>query len=138
MSVVRVLVVDDYETFRRLVCSFLEDEQWVQVVGEASDGLEALQKVEDTQPDVILLDISLPKLNGIEAARQIRKITPECKIIFLSLERDPGVVRAALATGGLGYLLKVDMAAELMAAVRTVIRGERFVSSSLLGYDVNE
>jgi len=95
MSVVRVLVVDDYETFRRLVCSFLEDEQGVQIVGEASDGLEAIQKVKDTQPDVILLDISLPKLNGIEAARQIRKITPECKIIFLSLERDPEVVRAA-------------------------------------------
>jgi len=138
MSAVRVLVVDDFESFRRLVCTVLEEEQSVQVVGEASDGLEALQKIEKMQPDVILLDIALPKLNGIETARQIRKIAPECKIIFLTLERNPEVVRAALASGGLGYVVKVDIATELMAAVRTVIHGERFVSSCLSGYDSNE
>jgi DNA-binding NarL/FixJ family response regulator len=138
MPAVRVLVVDDFVSFRRLVCSILEEEKGLLVVGEASDGLEALQKVEALKPDLILLDMGLPHLNGIETARQIRDIAPDCKIIFLTLERNPEVAQAALASGALGYVVKVDIAAELMFAVRTVIRGERFVSSSLLGYDLNE
>jgi DNA-binding NarL/FixJ family response regulator len=138
MAVVRVLVVDDYESFRRLVCSLLEDEKGLQVVGEASDGPEALEKVAELNPDIVLLDIGLPQLNGIETARQIRKNAPDCKIIFLTLERNPEMARAALASGALGYVIKVDLAAELLAAVRAVIRGERFVSSSLSGYGLNE
>jgi DNA-binding NarL/FixJ family response regulator len=138
MSAVRILVVDDFESFRLLACSLLEEENGLQVVGEASDGLEALQKVEALKPHVILLDIGLPNLNGIETARQIRNMAPDCKIIFLTLECNPELARAALASGALGYVVKVDMADDLMIAVRTVIRGDRFVSSSLSGYDLDE
>jgi DNA-binding NarL/FixJ family response regulator len=101
-----------------------------QVIAEASDGLEAVQKAEDLKPDVILLDIGLPKLNGIEAARRIRQRSPSSKIIFLSQNNDLDVVRAALGTGALGYVRKIDAGRELLLALDAVLRGEQFISSS--------
>jgi DNA-binding NarL/FixJ family response regulator len=83
-STVSVLVVDDYEPFRRFVCSTLGKRQDLQVIGEASDGLEAVRKAEELKPDLIVLDIGLPRLNGIEVARRIRKLYPKCKILFMS------------------------------------------------------
>ena len=91
MSPIRVLVVDDYAPFQRFVCSTLEQRPELQIVGKASDGLEAVQKAAELQPDLILLDIGLPTLNGIEAARQIRKLAPHSKILFLSQESSPEV-----------------------------------------------
>ena len=102
MSSVRVLVVDDYEPFRRFVCSTLEQRPELQIVGEASDGLEAVQKAEELQPDLIVLDIGLPTLNGIEAARRIRKLSPESKILFVSQESSADVVQEALRFGRTG------------------------------------
>lgn len=89
MPTVRVLVVDDYEPFRRFVCSTLRKRPELQIIGEASDGLEAVHKAEDMQPDLIVLDIGLPTLDGIEAARRIRKLSPQSKILFVSQESLP-------------------------------------------------
>jgi DNA-binding NarL/FixJ family response regulator len=105
-SFVRLLVVDEYEAFRRSVCLMLQNRLGFPIVGEASDGLEAVQKAEDLRPDLILLDLGLPKLNGIEAVRQIRKLAPESKILFLSLVSSPDVVQEALKSGAKGYVSK--------------------------------
>ena len=104
-------------------------------MAEAVDGPEAIQKAEELKPDLIVLDIGLPKLNGIEAARRIRQLSPSSKIIFLSQNNDLDVVRAALSTGALGYVCKTDARSELLLAVEAVLRGKQFVSSSIKGFE---
>jgi len=131
--VVRVLVVDDSAPFRRFVREILGRKPDFQAVGEASDGLEAVQKAEELQPDLILLDIGLPKLNGIEAARQIRDRAPKSKILFLSANLSSEIVRGSLCTGASGYVVKADAASELLPALEAVLRGKRFVSARLAG-----
>jgi DNA-binding NarL/FixJ family response regulator len=131
MASVRVLVVDDFEPFRRFICSTLKKKQDLHVICEVSDGLKAVQKAQELKPDLILLDIGLPTLNGIEAARQIRKLSPESKIIFVSNESSPGVVQEALNLGALGYIMKTGAASDLLAAVEAVRQGRRFVSGLL-------
>jgi DNA-binding NarL/FixJ family response regulator len=96
---VHVLVVEDYDPFRRFICSTLRSNPELQIVGEVSDGLEAVQKAEELQPDLILLDLGLPSLNGIEAARRIRNLSPKSKILFVSQESAADVVREALSVG---------------------------------------
>jgi DNA-binding NarL/FixJ family response regulator len=130
-STVRVLVVDDFEKFRRFVCSALDKNPELQVVGECSDGLEAVHKAEELRPDLIVLDLGLPTLNGIEAARQIRQVAPECKILFLSQESSADVVQEALNSGAQGYVLKTRAGIDLMAAVEAVLEGRQFVSIGL-------
>ena len=102
----RVLVVDDYEPFRQFVCSTLGERQDLQVIGEASDGLEAVRKAEELQPDLMVLDIGLPILNGIEVARRIRDLVPECKILFLSQESSVDLAQGASSVGAMGYVVK--------------------------------
>ena len=131
-SSVRVLVVDDYEPFRRFICSTLRRRPELQIVGEASDGLEAVQKAEELQPDLIVLDIGLPSLNGFEAAQRIRKLSPESKIIFVSQESSADVVQEAFRLGAQGYVVKIGAGSELLTAVDAVLRGRRFVSAKLL------
>jgi DNA-binding NarL/FixJ family response regulator len=121
-------VVDDFEPWRRYVSSTLRKEPGWQVVGEASDGLEAFQKAVELEPDLILLDIGLPTLNGIEAARRIREIVPEAKIIFLSEESSPVTVQEAMSLGARGYVVKTVAAVDLVTAVETVLSGMKFVS----------
>jgi DNA-binding NarL/FixJ family response regulator len=137
-SVVRLLVVDDYEPFRRFVSSMLERRPELQVIGEASDGLEAVQKAEALQPDLILLDVGLPTLNGIEAARQIRKLSPKSRILFLSQETSAHVVQEAFSSGALGYVVKEHAGGELLAAVEAVSQDRKFVSRGLQGHRFNE
>ena len=131
MSIFRILIVDDFESFRQFVCSMLQRRVEFQVIGQALDGLEALQKAEELQPDLILLDIGLPKLNGIEAARRLRKLIPHTKIVFLSQESSSDVVQEALRLGASGYVVKARAGSELLPAVEAVRRGRRFVSSGL-------
>jgi DNA-binding NarL/FixJ family response regulator len=131
---VRVLVVEDNEPFCRLICSTLEKRPELQVVGIVSDGLAAVQKAKELQPDLILLDIGLPTLSGIEAARRIRKLSPQSKIIFLTQESSADVVREALNLGAKGYVVKANAGRELLAAVEAVRRGREFVSKGLSGH----
>jgi len=133
LSLIRVLVVDDFQDWRRQVRSLLQARPEWQIIAEASDGSEAVQKAEDLKPDLILLDIGLPKLNGIEAARRIRQRSPSSKIIFLSQNNNLDFVRAALGTGALGYVLKTDAGRELLPAVDAVLGGKQFFSSSVKG-----
>jgi DNA-binding NarL/FixJ family response regulator len=135
MSVVRILIVDDFDPWREFVILHLNDQSSVRVLGSASDGLEGLHKAEELQPDLILLDISLPKLNGIELARRVRRLVPKAKILFLSSNADPDVIRAAFCAGGAGYVLKMDAGGALLDAVEAVLLGKQFVSRSLMGIE---
>ena len=132
-SFVRVLVVEEYQPFQRFIRSMLQKRPELQIICEVSDGLEAVQKAEELQPDLILLDIGLPTLSGIEAARRIRKLAPESKIIFVTQEPSADVVQEALSLGALGYVLKAQAGSELLAAVEAVLHGKQFVSSGLAG-----
>jgi DNA-binding NarL/FixJ family response regulator len=105
----------------------------VRVVGEAADGLEAVQKAQELKPDLILLDISLPNLNGIEVASRICQVIPGTKILFLTVNDDAEVVQAALSNGAQGYVLKINAGSELLPTVEEVIRGEKFVSLRVRG-----
>ena len=116
LSCSSILVADDFEGWRRQVRSLFRARPEWQVIAEASDGSEAVQKAEDLKPDLIVLDIGLPKLNGIKAATRICQVSPSSKIVFLSQNHDLDVVRAALGTGALGYVLKSNAQSELLPA----------------------
>jgi DNA-binding NarL/FixJ family response regulator len=134
----RVLVVDDYEPWRRHIESALQACPRWQVVGEAADGLDAVQKAQALQPDLILLDVGLPGLNGIEAARRILALDPDRRILFLSENRSWDIVEAALGVGGPGYVLKSDAGRDLLAAMDAVVEGRRFISRSLDGASLRQ
>ena len=110
----------------------------MQVVSGVCDGLEAVRKAEELLPDLIVLDIGLPKLNGIEAARQIRKLAPNAKILFLTQESSDDVVDEAFSVGAQGYVIKIQAGTELLTAVQTVLRGEQFVSDGLAVRECSE
>jgi DNA-binding NarL/FixJ family response regulator len=129
----RILVVEDYEPIRRFICSMLRKRPGFQIV-EVTDGLEAVQKAGELQPDLIMLDIGLPSLNGIDAARRIRKLFPKTRILFVSQESSAVVVQEALALGARGYVVKAHAGSELLAAVEAVLQGRQFVSSGLSGH----
>ena len=128
----QVLIVDDFAALRRWVRSKLEGNGHFQIVGEAADGLEAVQKASELKPDLILLDLGLPKLNGIEVASRLSKSVPTAKILFLSQNDDTTVAKAALSDGAKGYLLKAHAETELLPAIEEVCRGGTFVSSLLV------
>jgi len=132
-AVVQILVVDDYEPFKQFLHWKLQSRPELQIVSEASDGLEAVQKAEELQPDVILLDISLPKLNGIEAARQIRKSAPRSRIIFVSQDSSPDLVQEALTLGTCGYVLKSKADHDLLATVDAALESSELLSGALPG-----
>jgi DNA-binding NarL/FixJ family response regulator len=127
-GIIRVLLVDDHEPFRRFVRTTLNARPGTEVVSEVSDGLEAVHKSQELKPDLIVLDIGLPGLNGLEAARRIRKLSPPSIILFLSQESSPEVIQEALSIGALGFVIKVCAARDLMVAVDAVLRNQQFVS----------
>jgi DNA-binding NarL/FixJ family response regulator len=127
---VSVLVVEDFLPFRRFVLSTLATSMSdLKVTGEASNGSEAVQKAVELQPDLILLDIGLQGLSGIDAARQIRALVPRSNIIFLTQESSADVIHEALSLGAQGYVVKTKAASELLNAVEAVLLGKTFVSS---------
>ena len=132
-STIRVLIVDNYEPWRRFILSSVQNWAELQVVGEVSDGWEAVWKSRQLQPDIILLDIGLPTMNVIEAARQIRQQSPNAKTLFCSENLSPEVAEAALRAGA-GYLVKSDAGSDLLPAVFAIIGGKRFVSRTLAGH----
>jgi len=130
-SNVRILVVDDFDPWRQHICSMLQTQPEMQVVGEASDGLEAVHIAEELKPDLILLDIGLPSLNGIEAAKRLCQRVPDMKILFITHNNDPEMARAALSNGAQGYVLKTDAGRELLHVITACLGGEKFVSSGI-------
>jgi len=131
---IRVLVVDDYAPWRGFVSNMLKKQPELEVVGCACDGLAAVEQAEQLQPDLILLDIGLPNLNGIEAATRIREISPTSRILFVSENRSVDIAEKALSTGAGGYVVKSDGASDLLAAIKAVINGKRFVSASMANH----
>jgi len=117
----RILLVDDHQLWRVTVRSILEGTRKFRIVGEASDGMEAIEKASTLLPDLVLLDIGLPKLNGIEAAKRIRQSSPESKIIYLTQEQDSDIRSAALATGAEAYVVKSKASCELLHTIESVI-----------------
>ena len=133
-SSIRVLVVDDYEPWRRFERLTFLGRDDLQIIGECSDGDEAVQKADELKPDLILLDISLPTLNGIEAARRIRQVSPTSKILFVTENPSPEIAEEAMSTGARGYVVKSDAAGELLPAIKAVLEGKRFISTSLASH----
>jgi DNA-binding NarL/FixJ family response regulator len=135
---IRILLVDDYAPWRRFVRLTLRMQDKLEIVGEVGDGMEAVVQAQELQPDLIVLDIGLPTLNGIEAARQIRKVSPASKILFLTQARSADIAEEALTIGACGYVVKSDGASELLNGIRTVLDGKRFVSASLRGKNLTD
>ena len=128
---VRTIVVDDFEPFRQYLRSMLGRRPGVQVIGEATDGFEAVQKAKELKPDLILLDIGLPALDGVEASKRISRLAPHAKIVFVTQENDADVAREVLGDRPSAYVLKLDASGDLLRAVDSVLDGKQFVSTSL-------
>jgi CheY-like chemotaxis protein len=126
----RILIVEDHEPSRRFIRALLASRTETQTF-EVSDGPAAIEKAEALQPDVILLDISLPGLHGLEVARQLPRIAPPSRVLFVSQELDPDVIHETLRLGGRGYVHKLRCDEDLMPAIDAVLEGRRFVSSIL-------
>jgi CheY-like chemotaxis protein len=126
----RILVVEDHAPFRHLIRTVLQRRAEFQIT-EAADGLEAVQKLEALQPDLILLDINLPKMDGFEVAKQIPGLAPHARLLFMSQESSSEIVREALGLRADGYIHKNSAASDLLSAIDAVLAGQRFVSRSL-------
>lgn len=134
ISEFRTLVVEDNEAFLQFVISTLRQQPNVQIVCEARDGIEAVERAEALQPDLILLDIGLPGLNGIEAAYLIRELAPDARILFLSQESAAEIIREAFKLGAWGYVIKAQAVKELPLAVEALLNGKKaFASEELYG-----
>jgi DNA-binding NarL/FixJ family response regulator len=127
----RILIVDDFADFRRFISLTLRQEPGLQIIGEAPDGLEALDKAKELQPDLIMLDIGMPKLNGLETAKRLPLFAPNAKILFISQETSPDIVGEALRSGGRGYVNKLRVMRDLLPAIDAILRGEQFISPDL-------
>jgi len=135
LTPVRTLIVDDYEPWRNFLRVSLLSEEGFQIIGEAADGLEAVQKGRELQPDLIILDIGLPEMNGIEAARRLREVSPKSKVVFVTSNRSMEIMQEALGLGASGYVLKTDAVTELLPALTAVLEGKQFVSRGLSALD---
>jgi DNA-binding NarL/FixJ family response regulator len=127
----RVLVVDDHDIVRRGICSILSADSEFDIICETSTGEDAVAKAQEHLPDIVLLDISLPGISGLEAARAIRAVSPLSRILFMSQHNSPQMVQEAFRAGGTGYLLKSEAGRELRSAIRAVLGGTRYLSESI-------
>jgi two-component system response regulator DegU len=128
---VGVLVVDDFKPFREWISTVLTGKIGFEILSEAADGEQAVQQAAQLNPELIVLDISLPKMSGIEAARQIREVSPGSEIVFLTANESPVIVHAALKTGAKGYVSKLDASDELLLAIEAALEGHQYVSRRL-------
>ncbi len=127
----RILLADDHEIVRRGLRAVLEAEPDWQVMDEATNGLEAVEKAERCKPDVVLMDISMPELNGLEAAFRIRRKMPSVEVLFLTMHQSEQIIREGIEAGGRGFLLKTDAGRELVPAVRSVSQHKSFFSPTI-------
>lgn len=130
---IRVVVADDHHLVREGIRALLEKAEGVQVIGEAADGQEAVEKVKGLSPDLIIMDISMPRLDGIQATEQIRKLDTPTEIIILSMHSKSSIVQQVLRKGAKGYLLKSSISEELLLAIQAASRGEVYLSPSISG-----
>ncbi len=131
MPLTKIVVVEDHQVVREGLCALLEAEVDFEVIGEADNGLDAMTIVNRLRPDVLLLDLMLPGLNGLEVTRQIHQETPTTRILIMSMYADDAYVGEALESGASGYLLKTASSSEMIAAVRAVLSGRRYLSPPL-------
>jgi len=132
-GIIRILVVEDFAPFRRALCLILAKRPNLLVVGEVSDGLMAVSQARELQPDLILLDVGLPTLDGMEAARQIRTHCPASKILFVTLESSSHFVQEAFNVGAVAYVVKMRAGRDLLPAVDAALNGRQFRSAALSG-----
>jgi DNA-binding NarL/FixJ family response regulator len=130
---IKLLLADDHQVFREGILSFFEENNEMEVIAQAANGLEVIEKVKFEQPDVLVMDISMPEQNGIETARLLKESHPTIKIIMLSMHDNHPVIREILELGVDGYLLKTTSKSELLEAIKTVMMGKRY-----FGQDVQE
>jgi two-component system response regulator NreC len=131
MDKIRILLADDHTILREGIRSLLEDESDMVVIGEAEDGHTAVKLVKQLDPDIVLMDIAMPLLNGIEATRQIKRDNPRTKVLILTMHENEEYIRQLLAVGAVGYILKDAAARELLGAIRAVHRGEAVLSPAI-------
>jgi len=131
MDKISVLLAEDHTIVRKGLCSLLDGEMSIEVVGEAEDGREAIRKAEELHPDVVVMDIAMPGLNGLEATRQIKKRFPGMKIIILTVHNNEEYVLETLRAGASGYLVKKAAPTDLISAIQAAYRGESFLSPSI-------
>ena len=130
---IRVVVAEDHHLVRQGVVKLLESAGDLEVVGEADDGIQAITLAKSLHPDVMILDISMPQLDGLETLAEIGRITPKPQVVILSMHADPSMIRQALEGGAVGYIVKQSVADELLAAVRAAKNGSMFLSSGISG-----
>lgn len=131
MKKISVMLADDHTLLREGLKKLLEEDENISVVGEASDGREAIQKVESLNPDIVLMDIAMPNLNGIEALKQIKKKFPKIKILVLSMHKNDEYVLQSFKAGASGYIIKDSAATEVFEAIKIVGKGEPYLSSKI-------
>ncbi len=131
MNKIRVLLADDHTILRDGIRALLEDQSDMEVIGEAEDGLATVKLVAKLKPDVVVMDIAMPLLNGLEATRQIQRDYPEVKVLILTMHENEEYIRQVLAAGALGYVLKDAAARDLLGAIRTVNQGEAVLSPAI-------
>ncbi len=128
---IRIVVADDHQMVRQGIVSLLDREKDIEVVGEAADGHETLNLVRQKRPDLVLIDISMPLLNGMETVRRIQMLDIGTSAIMLSMHADEGIVRQALKNGASGYLLKSSVVEELLIAIRSAVSGRIYLSPAI-------
>lgn len=128
LMTIRILLVDDHPIVRQGLKTLLEGRRGWEVVGEASDGAEAVEKAKDLQPDVMVLDVTMPRMNGLEACRVLRKQWPQLEILFVTQHDSPQMMREALEAGARGYVVKSNAARDLLAAVEAVSQHRVFTA----------
>ena len=137
MNGLRILVADDHEVVRRGLCSLLESQPGWQVCGEASDGRDLLKKASELRPDIIVIDVAMPNLNGLEATRQILKANPKAKVLVLTLHDSDRLIHEVLTAGASGFVLKSDAARDLVAAVESLRQNKTYFTSKVASMVLN-
>ena len=127
MAKIRILIVDDHTLFRETLRNFLERDDSIEVIGEAGDGIEAMHQVERLQPDIVLMDVAMPNVNGLQATRQIKKGNPSVKVIMLTMYDTEQYISEMMRVGASGYILKRASAHELLTAIHSVSRGDAYL-----------
>ncbi len=128
---IRIVVAEDHHIIRQGICKLLEDMGEIQVIGEADNGADAIRLTRELQPDVLVLDISMPQMDGIDVLKEIREYIPRPKVVILSIHADLALVQQTLELGALGYVLKQSVSEELLDAVRAANRGSGYLSSGV-------